>query len=292
LSKAPSAIPALAKTRSLPSIPSKPILKRNAHPKRHRNTVSFGSSPVSTTKFYIGAEPPSVLYSVDPLKEYDCTVRIERLGPSTTPRDFPSLARNIITTGSLAMFSTVLRGVVLVKNLAYDKSITVRYTFDNWDTFTDLAAYFTSSASPFLDKFQYDIDLASMLDASLDTYRRTRRQGFPMEMQFAVRYESNGQVFWDNNDGRNHRIEIYSTFTKKPQAVALEFDPELQEPDPVAILSTSPPASLHMAFSLSARYNFATTSTEPYTPPTDFLASPTFIKSNTHAAPVWCTSTV
>lgn len=75
--------------------------------------------------------------------------------------------------------------VIAVKNLGYDKKVTVRYTTDNWATSTDVDATYTYSPSS-------DVDLYNLPTT------------VPTGAQFAVSYTVNGVTYWDNNYGSNY----------------------------------------------------------------------------------------
>ncbi|MBZ4394318.1 carbohydrate-binding protein [Myxococcus faecalis] len=84
-----------------------------------------------------------------------------------------------------------------VKNLAYTKSVTVVYTTDNWATSHEVAASFVPG---------YSVGYAYI--SSPNAYGVERWQaripavsGTPL---YYIRYEVNGQTYWDNNFGYNY----------------------------------------------------------------------------------------
>lgn len=90
--------------------------------------------------------------------------------------------------------STCIRAVV--KNLAYNKIVKVRYTRDNWLTYNDVDLLYVSSIS------ETNEELWSV-DIGLDT----NNSG---PLQYCIYYEVNGQTYWDNNFGSNYD----STYTR------------------------------------------------------------------------------
>ncbi|KAI9488601.1 putative phosphatase regulatory subunit-domain-containing protein [Zychaea mexicana] len=95
-----------------------------------------------------------------------------------------------------------------VVNLAFEKHVTVRYTFDNWTTFTDIdAMYRESLADSAMDRFAFEFPW--------DTTATTKNH--EQSLQFALRYFVNGMEFWDNNDGDNYcaRLHVLPTATTK-----------------------------------------------------------------------------
>ena len=93
-----------------------------------------------------------------------------------------------------ACHRTVIRGYVRVLNVAFRKEVTIRFTFDRWETFRDIwADYFSSSRSGMTDQFLFRIPLPSILNNG------TR-------IEFAVRYTVNGRHYWDNNLQQNYCV--------------------------------------------------------------------------------------
>ncbi|GME76408.1 unnamed protein product [Ambrosiozyma monospora] len=99
-----------------------------------------------------------------------------------------------------------LIGFVFVKNLAYSKKITVKATIDNWNTFIEIgnANYISSNhifkyseSSVNYDKFSFIVKLNTLCNfKSL------------MNLQFCIKYETDGKEFWDNNDCKNYQVKL------------------------------------------------------------------------------------
>lgn len=87
-----------------------------------------------------------------------------------------------------------LSGIVRVLNLAFEKSVFLRYSLNNWITFMDsLASYVPCSSDGVTDKFQFKIVTPTYLDSG-------------GTLQFAIKYCVGGEEFWDNNDGNNYKV--------------------------------------------------------------------------------------
>jgi hypothetical protein len=97
----------------------------------------------------------------------------------------------------------ILRIPILVKNYGYAKAVTIHYTFDNWKTINDKQASFDKSIittdNVTLDHFGTD---CFKLDLNLDFSLKN------CDLQFAVKYEVNAQVYWNNNSGFNFKIYL------------------------------------------------------------------------------------
>uniref|UniRef100_A0A4W6C9Y5 CBM21 domain-containing protein n=1 Tax=Lates calcarifer TaxID=8187 RepID=A0A4W6C9Y5_LATCA len=87
-----------------------------------------------------------------------------------------------------------LSGFVRVLNLAFEKSVSLRYSLNNWITFMDsLASYVPDSSDGVTDKFCFKIVMPTYLDNG-------------GTLQFAIKYCVGGQEFWDNNNGNNYKV--------------------------------------------------------------------------------------
>ena len=87
---------------------------------------------------------------------------------------------------------------VAVKNLAYNKTVKVRYTEDNWATYQDVDLQYNSAISG-TDSELWDVTL-NLDDTSHDNF------------EFCVFYQVNGQTYWDNNFGSNYDITYYRAY--------------------------------------------------------------------------------
>ena len=88
----------------------------------------------------------------------------------------------------------------VVKNLAYEKHVKVRYTLDNWNTYQDVPMSYVNS------DYGVNGELWSVgLNLSLE---QINSDGF----HFCICYEVNGQTYWDNNFGQNYDMNYYGLF--------------------------------------------------------------------------------
>lgn len=85
---------------------------------------------------------------------------------------------------------------VVVKNLAYNKEIKVRYTTDNWATYKEAnLSYYRSSTDGSMEYWTTDID-------------GDDSDGF----QYCISYTVNGKTYWDNNFGQNYNGSFYRPY--------------------------------------------------------------------------------
>ena len=97
-----------------------------------------------------------------------------------------------------------LIGSVAVANLAFHKLVVVRFTLDYWKTTSEVVAEYNNDVrrkeiNDGQDRFNFNIKLEDQANLESKT------------MFFCVRYNVNGQEFWDNNNNMNYQVD----FTKK-----------------------------------------------------------------------------
>ena len=84
---------------------------------------------------------------------------------------------------------------IVVKNLAYNKKVGIRYTENNWATFTDIpATYVATSNDNTLDYWNVSLPI-------------NHYNG-----EWAVYYEVNGVKYWDNNFENNYTGNLYDLY--------------------------------------------------------------------------------
>lgn len=108
-----------------------------------------------------------------------------------------------IEKSSFEVQDNVLTGKLLVRNLDYQKTVTIRYTFDYWETVQNVQATYYSNhpSSTLYDIFTFKIHLVKS-----DSF------------YFAVQYQVGSQEFWDNNNSKNYEIQfIHNTKNKKEE---------------------------------------------------------------------------
>ncbi|KAJ6500698.1 putative phosphatase regulatory subunit-domain-containing protein [Mycena sanguinolenta] len=96
---------------------------------------------------------------------------------------------------SLGDDGSSVTGTVAVRNISFDKWVAVRFTFDEWQTTSEVTARYSHSLpGGKVDVFSFSIRLNDLL---------ARIEGKVMIL--AVRYSSAGREMWDNNGGGNYR---------------------------------------------------------------------------------------
>ena len=91
-----------------------------------------------------------------------------------------------------------LKGTALLRNIAYEKRLSVRFTLDDWQTVSEVTGEWTCTlVGGTLDRWSFSIKLQDMLTRIEDR-----------KMFIALKYSVNGCDIWDNNHGRNYRAEF------------------------------------------------------------------------------------
>ncbi|KAJ7184459.1 putative phosphatase regulatory subunit-domain-containing protein [Mycena filopes] len=176
-------------------------------------------------------------------------------------------------------------GTVAVRNMAFDKWVAVRFTFDDWQTTSEVTGRYSHSLpGGAVDVFAFTIRLNDLL---------ARIEG--KVMMLAVRYTSAGREMWDNNGGGNYR----ATFKRVRKEREPEREKEAKGPEgevaadlrsrlermvkgqessargPIQLRATNSKNAAESAAadkfkaggSLAARYDFGTSSRNPWRSP-------------------------
>ena len=114
-------------------------------------------------------------------------------------RDFSERLNSLnVSLENIVLRNFGVFGTVKVRNLAYEKRITVRYTIDGWLSFRDVVGnYVHGSYNGITDTFSFEIAIPTTLIKDC-------------KLEFAVCYKVLGVEFWDNNSGDNYRVMCYS----------------------------------------------------------------------------------
>ena len=104
----------------------------------------------------------------------------------------------------LSQEGTSILGRVRVRNIAFAKWLTVRFTFDSWQTTSEVTGKWVESIDIDFDRFSFGIRLNDLL---------ARIEG--KRLYLAVKYTVAGKELWDNNAGQNY----LASFTKVAPAV-------------------------------------------------------------------------
>jgi len=103
----------------------------------------------------------------------------------------------------------VIEGMVRVKNVAFDKRVTVRFSSNNWDTYGEEVGTWVDPREPcdgIIVSSQGDMDTFKFrIDLSLGHMAQERQH---TRILMCIRYETGGAEYWDNASGRNYEMEV------------------------------------------------------------------------------------
>jgi hypothetical protein len=113
--------------------------------------------------------------------------------------------------------SHVLKGIIRVKNLAFEKRVFLRFTTNNWKSFSERQAYFVQTfesedarSTYSEDQFGFKFDLNDLFfDGLLDLKNHQDKRLEELEgrvFEFALRYEVQGALYWDNHENLNYEV--------------------------------------------------------------------------------------
>ncbi|KAI0694456.1 hypothetical protein BC835DRAFT_1010220 [Cytidiella melzeri] len=181
----------------------------------------FSSSPLATAGSS-GARPSQQL-----LHEIDTSTAVT----SSIPNPCPSpLANVFLETVTLPRTRPpTLRGTVIVRNLAFEKHVAVRFTLDDWQTTSEVLCKHVVSLPglpPPFPRQQKSVRTVGDVAASLASGEESKEEDGPSWDRFSftirledyeskladrtiylvARYVSIAGEFWDNNDAKNYRI--------------------------------------------------------------------------------------
>lgn len=92
-----------------------------------------------------------------------------------------------------------ITGTICVVNLAYEKHVSVPYSFTNWRAHTAATASWMSSGDiPGTDIFRFRLPVPPFV----------LEPGAVLE--FAICYHVKGSSYWDNNEGQNYKLSCHS----------------------------------------------------------------------------------
>ncbi|EUC29812.1 carbohydrate-binding module family 21 protein [Bipolaris victoriae FI3] len=160
--------------------------------------VSAGSSPVET--YDSESEYPFADNSRSKTPEWDIKLANFPSSNSYERQTAPVRVERIF----LASDHQTLVGNIAVANLSFHKLVVARFTLDYWKTTSEVVAEFNHDVrkkqkEDGYDRFNFNIKLADQANLESKT------------LLLCVRYQVNGQEYWDNNNAMNYQVD----FTKK-----------------------------------------------------------------------------
>ncbi|KIK71480.1 carbohydrate-binding module family 21 protein [Collybiopsis luxurians FD-317 M1] len=171
------------------------------------------SSPLTSTN---SVWPPLPSKEASEYRSGSMKLQLDMTGyPVPDPSSIPPTTAINILLESISLSSSPpddklhVRGTFIVRNLAFQKDVAVRFTMDEWSTVSEIKANWVANLySPFpaqrssgkdvnsWDRFSFSINLSDYTLSSLPS----------KVIYFVGRYTVPGGEYWDNCGGRNWRI--------------------------------------------------------------------------------------
>lgn len=122
----------------------------------------------------------------------------------------------------LSVDSKYLLGQVAVKNLAYEKRVTVRYTLDSWATIVEIPCLYVPDVPPVLRAHNYD---RFVFKIPLDTFfngfsGNSSNDVQELICQLCVKFWTPTSENWDNNEGSNYLFKLHKASRQQTASAA------------------------------------------------------------------------
>ncbi|BFZ19760.1 hypothetical protein BsWGS_22799 [Bradybaena similaris] len=118
--------------------------------------------------------------------------------PAASSNFFTKVRNQKVSLENAIINGLTITGFVRVANIAFHKSVRIRYTHNGWSSFYDIAgSYVHNSCDGPTDRFSFSIVAPPYF-------------GPGSRLEFAVNYIAEGMEYWDNNDGRNYVFECFA----------------------------------------------------------------------------------
>lgn len=176
------------------------------------------------------------------------------------PKDLSARATRPVRLERLFLSSdkNILIGTVAVANLAFNKQVAARFTFDNWRTVSEVGASYChdvrrKQAHDGCDRFSFDIKLDDQAHLEHKT------------MFICMRYSVNGQEHWDNNDTMNYQVDFLKSPKPSPARASNGPRPSLPRSRSFTGSHTARPRSMPHSFDDLPEANKKTLFSNPFT---------------------------
>ncbi|CAE1256861.1 unnamed protein product [Acanthosepion pharaonis] len=165
-------------------------------PRPYPGVLKKGSSTFVTESTW---NPASAIKETKNIRKSAICLNVSK--PSADYITFKSrLERDFVALEHVFNKDFMLTGSIKVKNIEGEKKVFIRCSFDCWVTFIDVPASLSDEeySCPY-KTYTFEMNVPTV---------------FNTKMQFAVCFEANGNVYWDNNAGKNYQICFFDMYTK------------------------------------------------------------------------------
>jgi len=117
--------------------------------------------------------------------------------PSGDPHFFETvMVRKVCLENAFMDGPSAIFGIVRVLNISFRKSVTVKWTVNDWHTVTEtMCEYVQGSSMGNTDKFSFRLG--------------TEKLPVGSRLQFCLRFDCGGEEHWDSNAGNNYVFQVF-----------------------------------------------------------------------------------
>lgn len=172
----------------------------------------------------------------EPIRKY---LQTRFTQPACLPNFWNRLEANTVLLENIVTRSPMIYGTIIVKNLAFEKKIKMRYTLNGWVSFREVEAHYANSCCGIADRFSFSLSVPN----DFGLYQR---------LLFAISYKVDGQTYWDNNSGINYCIECVAHSSSKapaPSSTSISYASPVRSSTPMSrsvLLSSSPTKGMYI----------------------------------------------
>ena len=118
--------------------------------------------------------------------------------PSNLSETVKQVMSKNVKLESINVFGTLVLGSVLVSNISYHKDVRLRYTYDSWESWSELTLDYVPkmeiNCQQEYDRFSFETNFNCPHLRSM--------------VSFCICYICDQREFWDNNDGLNYSLKL------------------------------------------------------------------------------------
>ncbi|ODV58649.1 protein phosphatase regulator GAC1 [Ascoidea rubescens DSM 1968] len=160
---------------------------------KSKSKSKVGSWKIKSTNFDRLLSTPRL---VDTSSDLSSNICLETIFLSSSPDSITPVKYSSPSSSNNALIYLI--GLILVKNIAYDKRVTIKLTLNNWSTFKEVEATYLKSVNNQIDKFKFALNLND-----LDSMKLGK-----LNLQMCLNYQVNNSNYWDNNNNSNYELSL------------------------------------------------------------------------------------
>lgn len=116
-----------------------------------------------------------------------------------------------------------LLGHIAVKNLSFEKYVSLKYSFDNWNTIVEIPSIYVPDFPANMklnhyDRFVFKLPLNNLFMSNSNSFYEENN------FKFCLRYVAKNQELWDNNNFKNYEINLIKLIKNDPDPYNTTFN--------------------------------------------------------------------